>query len=286
MPLKPIIYNSYLLRVNLIILAVFISSPYKSQIYSGANIGYNLGMAPQNIATSLTVQVNQTTRTNVKGSFGKGTSINAFAGYEIKPNLCLQLDVNFLYGIHYKATYLNDTLYKQELDLSATMLKAAPSIIAKIGTGKTEPYLKAGVLFRLAGSIKNKTTFQDLQTQIISDSHTKYNYGFSCGVVTSAGISSKINKKLKFTAELCVQLQTWSPKKAEVTKYTVNGEDRTAQLLPSQKTINFTNSYSTNANNYSGYKPNQQLKLYMPFSSIGINVGFIYTFQKKSETTN
>lgn len=254
------------------------------KLYGGSDLSYNLSMASQNIANNVNIYPGQTSRTAIKGSFGKGASISGFVGYWIKPNLAFQMDFIYLNGAHYKSTFKNDTIYEQKTDVSASMLKVAPVMLIGLGENKLKPYLKFGLLCRLFGNITGVNTIYDLQTNITTVTETKYKYGFSWGFMSALGVSRKLNNKFTLFSEMAVNVQTWAPSNGDVTKYTVNGVEMQENLLPVQRNVRYKNSYSTDKNNYSTYKPREELKQYQPFSSVGIKIGFYYTFIKKNNS--
>ena len=75
--------------------------------------------------------------------------------------------------------------------------------------------------------------------------------------------------------------QSWSPKKAELTKLTVNGVDKLPTLTASEKEVEFVDSYSySNAGPGNPSTPSKSLKMYVPLSSVGLNVGLHFRFGK------
>jgi hypothetical protein len=70
----------------------------------------------------------------------------------------------------------------------------------------------------------------------------------------------------------------YSPKKGEVTKYTKNGEDILSSLSKSEREIEYVDHLSGNSNDFNPDETGKNLVLQFPFSSIGLSVGFRYSF--------
>ena len=106
---------------------------------------------------------------------------------------------------------------------------------------------------------------------------TKYDGGMALGLFNSFGISYQLNKKLLISSELFMNSMSYAPSKSELIEYYVNGENKlnTKSLYERQTEYldNFTSSLSNNS------QPKKDLKQNIPFSSIGFNIGLVFSFK-------
>jgi hypothetical protein len=251
--------------------------------YSGINGGYSFGLPSQNITSNINIGSNQTSNSVVKGSFGQGASIDAYLGYWLKNHIGIELGLSYLQSSSFKGSYSQDTVFKQDLTISANMLRAAPALRLTLGEedSKTNLFLKVGFVTRLAGKITNETTVFDIQSNTTTISETKYSKGFSFGAMAGIGFCYKIKPQLKIFSELSFISQSWAPKNGDVVKYTVNGVDQMDVLNSGNKHIHFVDSYNAVNTAQSTSVPSQELKQYHNFSSVGLKLGVLFAFGKK-----
>jgi len=261
---------------------IFLLQKLEAQkFYAGINAGYNFGIASQNLSSNVNTTAGQTSNAVVKGSFGNGLNAGCFGGYWLNSNIGFELQASYTLSRDFKANYVNEGIYTQKTDLTATMLKVLPCIIITVGDKKIRPYVKMGMAFRVAGNITSTVNYYDVQLASTTITETKYTKGFSLGMFSALGASKKLNEKFTFFMEALINVQSWAPNNGDITKYTINGVDMTSNLNVNQRNIQFNNSYVFDKSAYTQWKPRQELKQYQPFSSIGINVGVYYSFIKK-----
>ena|SRR6218665_1552599 len=250
--------------------------------YTGIDLSYGMGLASQNLTSNTTIGVTQTSHSLVIGSFGQGASINAYFGYLQNQHISFELGITYLQSHGFRGSAVKDTSYKQDLALSANMLRLAPTIRFTVGEKKTKLYLKAGLLIRLAGKITNESTYYDLLNGTVIQTEWKYSKGLSLGASGGLGLIRNFNTKSAIYCELFFNAQTWGPKNGNVVTYRVNGVDKIATLNPSQRNTHYLNNYNSGGNN-ANYNYDQQLRQYFPFSSIGIKLGYQLAFGKNKE---
>jgi hypothetical protein len=69
-----------------------------------------------------------------------------------------------------------------------------------------------------------------------------------------------------------------------VTTFTSNGVNELSALTTNQKLTDYLSSYITSSNTSSG-SPYQTTKIYLPFSSFGLNAGLHFSFGSGSVPT-
>lgn len=85
-------------------------------------------------------------------------------------------------------------------------------------------------------------------------------------------------------AECAANCQNWAPTKGELTKSMQNGVDQLPNMDKVDKEVEFVNSYTEGSNTVNNpNEPTTELKFFMPFSSIGLNIGIVMRFGKTSE---
>ena len=262
-----------------------ISKSDAQKFYSAFDAGYNFGLAPQNITSNVNIGPSQTSNAVVKGSFGQGINCGITGGYLYSPNFSFELGISFSQSPSFEGSYIKDTSFKHQVSIKANMLRLAPGIKLTKGDGKTQFYLKLGLVFRLAGQAKLTNTFYDPQTNTTTVSEWKYFKGFSMGAYSAFGYSYKPNNKISFYAELMAIAQSWAPKFGDVVKYTINGTSSLETVNPSQQHTHFSDHYTVTNSTYTTWEPTEQLKQYYSFSSIGLKIGVVYFFNKKNEST-
>lgn len=267
------------ISILIIALLMFTASIAQKGFYVNSNTAYNFGLAP----ISLSANYYPGKIESVHGSFGKGLDIGIGGGYRFSNNIAA--DVNFCYligsEIDFKDASNTSTPAETEI-LKGRTYRLIPAI--KISSGeKFKPYTKIGLVIGLGNKLIDESVRYNYLwsggTDKIEET-TVFSGGISLGFKGSIGVDYSINDKLGLFAEVNFISQSWAPKKNTTTAYLVNGEDKLATLDKRDKETEFVDSYDPNAT-IQPNEANKSLKIYLPFSSWGINVGIKYTFGKK-----
>ena len=94
----------------------------------------------------------------------------------------------------------------------------------------------------------------------------------SLGITGIVGIEYSLSRTMHVFSEFLVVSLTYSPRKAEITKYYENGNDQLSKLSEKQKVTLFKDD-SKISEAATEVKP-----IKLPFSSAGINIGHRYSF--------
>jgi opacity protein-like surface antigen len=278
------------LQLAIVIIAVLMGATTFAQgLYINAGAGYGFPAAPYLLGENSDIQQNgEISSTHhfeiVKGSgsLGKGLQAGAIIGYMFNPNVGAELGISYLFGgkIESKSEYQNDDYSNMyESTLSAKMLRFTPALKMTAGKGNVKPYLKTGLVVGVAGKIKSesKSTSTGEYNEGTTESEAEGTGGISIGFAGALGADFMFTDNIGIFAEMGIITQSWAPKKGEITKYTVDGEDHLDDMTTHDKEVEFVDSYSYTSGDYDENSPDQELKTYFPFSSVGVNVGIKIT---------
>ncbi len=249
--------------------------------------GYSYMLAPQEIGTNEstidTDTENKEEYESVKGSYGQGTNFGLKLGYMINSNFGFDLNTSYLISSKfessdsYKYTYdwgENVEGSTDRLD-QAKMLRFNPSFIMSMGNEKISPFTKIGVVFGI-GSVEQN--FESSGSDGVYKYTRLLNGGLSIGASAEIGLKLKLTEKLSFVGAVNFLAMNYAPKKGEYTSVTYNGMDMLDLLQTSDKEVEFVDGYSvSNSDPDNSNQPSKELKMYMPFSSVGLNVGIRFS---------
>lgn len=266
--------------------------------YIGLGGGYGFPAAKQSLMNDEKSSYNNTSGgsgevTARPISMGSGINSGLFFGYMLNPNVGFELGVSYLLGnknkfvTEYSETY--NTFYENETynhQLQGNMIRLVPTMRFVMGDKKIRPYMKAGMLIGLGANFSMEMTYNYTSTygNTTDEMITEYSGGLSFGFHGGLGVNYLLNDKFKLFAECAANYQNWAPLKSELTKYTEDGVDQLPFMDKNDKEVEYVNSYTYNSSTSPDPNvPDKELKFYMPFSSIGLNIGVVISFGKKSE---
>ena len=180
-------------------------------------------------------------------------------------------------------------------EISARMIQASPMIVVKAQAKTFTPYAKAGAVVGLFPRVTyTEKGFIDegligidfppeteplpIPGEVIVPKHTEFETiqeadgKVSLGITGIVGIEYSLSRTMHVFSEFRVVSLTYSPRKAEITKYYENGNDQLSKLSEKQKVTLFKDD-SKISEAATEVKP-----IKLPFSSAGINIGPRYSF--------
>jgi hypothetical protein len=104
--------------------------------------------------------------------------------------------------------------------------------------------------------------------------------GISLGLNSALGINYALNDKLMLFAEINAFVQSWAPKRSEITTYTDSGVNLLASMTTYQKETEYEKEYTYYYGPQNPAKPNTESRFHLPMSSVGLQVGVTYTIGK------
>lgn len=280
--------NSSAKKLTLVMFISLFSVAAYSQFYINVGGGYNLGIANQSLLYNYESTNDIEKAENVKISLGKGLDFGLNLGYMFNSNLGIDLQCTYLLGDEAtgesKSTYTfyNTKYYDYEkISIKSQMIRVNPSIIIASGFEKLDPYAKFGVILGF-GSITCSYLGEDYindQLQNKEVQEWKLNGGMAFGLSSTLGLMYHISDLISVYGELNLVGMSYAPTKGVMTKYTVNGSDRLPNLTTDDKEIDFVDDITYDYNNPpSSAEPSKELKNYLPYSSIGLNIGVRFSF--------
>lgn len=221
-----------------------------SQIYVKAGGGYNLDFNSMEFGSNTTSSGTGTTSYEaVYGSLGKGANFAAAFGYNLTSNLGLELGIMYKLSTDFDIRYQSGTSVSTNT-WSGSFFAFAPTIVVNAPTRNLKPFVKFGLLVAIPSAdieavsstgITSKATFND---------------GIDFGLTGGAGVQIPINPKIYFVAEVDFVSLTWKPSELEASSGT---QTLTYKLK----------------DDYNSSDPYTQGPVFVPFSSVGVNVGVL-----------
>lgn len=244
--------------------------------YLKINTGYGFKVGSQNseyfnfINRSSDASNNRTYK-QINFSLGKGINLGGTLGYMFNKNIGVEVGLDYLIGHKYEASTKSTNSNPSYINLSSKMIRINPSVILSTANEKINPYAKFGFVIG-SGYILYE------EDEYVSGNHLeskhKMNGGFAFGLSSAIGINYKLNDNTDFFGELNIINMSYSPKKAEMTEYKVNGVDNLLKVPTYYKEIEFEDEISENSNTpINESQPNKVLKQSFSFGSFGLNIG-------------
>lgn len=238
----------------LVLFVISFSNAYSQSVYVKLGGGYGLGLATQHLYNTSS----SSAWDNKYGSFGEGINFQAGFGYNITPNIALELAGSYTLGNKFEHTSsTGSTSYKEY----ANSIFIMPSAIIKAPMKDITPYARFGMVL----GIPTKYYESAPVGSITLGGPIKYKEygGLALGIQGACGVDFKAANKLGIFAEIFGIGMNYGPS-------TLENTENYAGILPTvtySESGNFTNSNTAPTPRYS-------------FSSFGMNVGLTYTFGK------
>ena len=105
--------------------------------------------------------------------------------------------------------------------------------------------------------------------------HTKFNGGISVGLRGAIGVNVRLNPKLSFFSEIIFTGMNYYPKRSEITRYVINGENKISSLSGNVRKTIFVKKVSndTNETDDSPHTPNKSVRFPIAMSSLATTAG-------------
>lgn len=217
------------------------------------NLGYSLGTGKQVIGQNFT----PTSSENVNGSFGQGVNLGMNLSFMFTENIGADVGIGYLRSREFTSTDNFNSFQVQTYESYATMFRIMPGVkVTTAISAGTVAYGRFGLVLGVDPKLYDKVT--DTNPNATEIKEFEAYGGATTGWYGAFGMGIAISERLRLNAELLLIDQTWAPEKYENISNSDGGP-----LRPTQTFSN--NYYNTNQNTY--------LKEYLPFGSIGLNIG-------------
>lgn len=255
--------------ILVILFFVFVSSTTNAQLTMGLRVGAHLPTS--GIAIPDFVQIESDgTQKGLVGTFGGGFDLNAIIGIELNKNVAMGFDMGYLNGFNvafYQHADLDGTGDTRRVDVTSKgrFINVSPHLIVKANSKNNAmaivPYARLGLHTGLA-TVTTTTEIAGMQGRSVD----KYSGNWSLGLVSAMGLARQINKKAGWFMELTIKTISVRPKEVRNIE-NFEGEDV-------GKVTRFVKEKEPNG------PTNNELVFMIPFSSLGIGLGFQYKLGK------
>jgi outer membrane protein W len=273
----------------LLCLMVMVSNNIVAQndMYASLNVGYNFklgtqAMLSENSNTSGGVS-SVTSIRSIDVNVCKGSNFGGALGYMFTKNIGAELGFSYLMTGNTKAksdittAYSgNNTPIETDRSYSAGMLRIVPTLVIVGGLGKVDPYAKLGFL---VGHTSMKLNYNYKEGGVVTSEQYKLNGGRALGAYTAVGVKYNIKGRMSIFLDVNMVNISYAPTKCVLVERNVDGVDLLPTMTVKQKEIEFVNSNNYNPGSSSSEtEPTRQAFVKMPFSSLGVNTGFVVSF--------
>lgn len=278
------------------IVVIFIFTTYNlhsQSLYFGTGTGYGFGACKLTASDEYSTQTSSSYKDEYFShpiSFGKGMNINLFVGYKLKNHLGFELGTSYLLGSTQTIEYIyKDEEYNEietdQINIKGKMIRLIPTLRFNFGEKKLAGYVKTGLITGIGSkvTIDYTSTYTEPGYSEKTQEIIEYSGGLSLGFHTGLGIQYNL-KMMSFFCEAFGNFQSWAPKRSIITTYTVDGIDYLTTMTTQEKETEYFDSYTTNSSISSNpNEPSKSTKEFWPMSSMGINLGIMFTLGKKEK---
>ena len=292
--MKKMKINSLIIALGVMLFSATLTT-HAQRIYFGVGGGYGFPAARISLMNDSKSTYNGSTTTYESSSrpmsLGKGINAGLYVGYMLNKNIGAELGASYLFGgkniFTDEATNTAASFnYKTEMTWKGRMIRLVPTIRMTVGEKKLHPYMKVGFIIGVGSKIFTETHSQNINfsTTTIIDENWEYSGGMSFGFHGGLGLNYMVSDKIGIFVEVSGNYQNWAMKKGSMTKYTVDGVNEMANVDINDREIEFVDSYTeTSSGSPDPNQASKTTKFFMPFSSIGGNLGIHIYIGGKTE---
>lgn len=260
------------------------------QIGSGYGTTFGPGWYPSSNSYETSKGISQKITENF--SLGKGFQFAGIFGREWNDFISTEFAVSYLYGSSFKSNFISD-IQGEYFNLTQTtegrMLRLIPTIKVFGGKKNLRPYLKSGIILSL-GTVAN---YENVTTSNLGSGEYQFSEatgqisgGNSIGYFGALGVDIALKQNFHIFSEIALCAQTFIPEKDKLETFKVNKQNYFGKLTQRDKETLFVNEITqADLENLSKSSPRKQIRIFLPFSSVGINLGVkFYLTSNPNET--
>jgi len=239
-------------------------------------IGYGIPLTNSQLDNNIQSNTSGTTYTGVYGTYGSGLRIEGGYIRSLNEKLFLEMDFTYLIGKSINSTASGNGSTQNQSG-SSRFYEISPLLRVNLGGNKIKPYAAIGPVFGL-GTLTSNNTLSNSGT--INSREIQAMYSGSVAIGAKSVVGAELTQgRFIFYAQVTMIAMSYAPSKSEITKYTLNGTDQLPSLTTYQKQAVYKNSVTfPNYGSADPTKPAEQLKFYLPYSNISLNVGVMFKF--------
>ncbi len=268
-------------------------------IFSSASTAYNnadpngLTLIQPSTDISISADGRTTTIRSLYGSIGTGYKIGVAGGYTFTDHLAVELAVNYFKGNTITIGKFNSGLTSQVENCYLRGVELSPTFVIRANNRKFDPYIRAGAIFTLGGSLwidtyVDQPTAGDGGAALSVRAKSEVKSNFSVGVLGAAGMQFHITKECGVFVEAEFKSFSIGSKNARITEYTTSlDSDGATTMVPGQqlsdlpeykKSFTFSDEFEQSTNGVVDLTqphtlPTQKVNL----SGVDINIGVTWT---------
>lgn len=233
-------------------------------------IKLNGGGALRAAGTEMGYDVDGSTSKVNRGSLGSGLLLGGAVGYNVSDNLSAELGATYLSGFKQKSSYKSSGNTSTS-ETYAKQWRLTPSAVFRFGDNDLQPYTKIGVIIPVMNKIISSSETQNTgstTTKITRETST----GLSLGWLGALGVQKSFGERSALFVEAGFQSLSLGTRKSVATDWRVDGRD----VLVDQNTYSKETEYVkelTSSGSIDTNKARQDLRSYMPFSNVNLNIG-------------
>jgi hypothetical protein len=213
--------------------------------------------------------------TGVYGSYGSGIRLEGGYIRPVNTHLAVELDASYLFGKSINASYASQN-NAQHQSSSSHFYEISPLLRVNFGGKKVKPYAALGPVFGFGNLTSDNTSNNG---GAANGSEIQRKYSGSSAIGTKSAVGAELTQgRFIFYAQITMIAMSYAPGKSEYTKYTLNGVDQLGMMTISQKQSVYKSNFTSTTNSPDPNQPSEDLKFYLPFNSISLNVGVMFKF--------
>lgn len=268
--------------ITIAALAVLLSHTAYSQSYINIGIGYGAPALRELVAVEYDDNGTNTTYTGIYTSLGQGFQPGLTFGWKFNPNIGMEFGYGYLLGSKITSNINDASSPNVETGTEKIWARMHQIMIGGRVTaheGNLQPYMRLGVLIGIGGQVFSELETTTTGPTFNSSYHRieEYNQGVSLGFTTGLGVHYHMSDMFAIFVEANMNGQNYSPNHSIITKLDVDGQDQLGSMNIRQKETEYVKEYTTQDPQNDG-APDQELRFFLPMSSIGVAVGLHFYF--------
>ncbi len=273
---------NHLKTITIAALGVLLSHSAYSQTYINVGIGYGAPALRELIAVEYDDNGNTATYKGIYSSLGQGFNPNVTFGWKFNPNVGMEFGYGYLLGSKITSDIRDASGPNVETGTQEMWARMHQFMIGGRVTaseGAWQPYMRVGVLIGVGGQVFSEMETTTTGPSFNSSYHRveEFNQGVAFGFTGGLGIHYHLSDMFGLYAEATMNAQNYSPNHSIITKLDVDGQDQLAGMNIRQKETEYVTEFTTQNPQNDG-QPDQDLRFFLPMSSIGVSVGMHFYF--------
>jgi opacity protein-like surface antigen len=263
-------------------LALLLTHTAKAQVYINVGVGYGAPALREMLLVDYDDQQNSTTYKGVYSSLGAGLQPQIAFGYKFNPNIGLEFGYGYLLGQKVTAD-INDAsspnVETGTQEMWARMHQFMIGARVTASEGSWQPYMRVGMGFGVGGRLYTETETTTSGPSFSSSYHSmeEFDGGVAFGFTGGLGIHYHLTEMFGIYGEASMVAQNWSPNHSEITTLDFDGQDQLGSMTIRDKQTDYVKEY-TATNPPNDGQPDEELRFFVPMSSIGVTVGVHFYF--------